>query len=155
MRLQFERKHERGLPGVRGRAVTRARGHRIRLACVIFATLLFSLFGVTRYIAIAYVSRRGIACGVVEGVIACGVSPTSRQGLILETVHPKTIWLPQLENGGQMVMLPLWIPALGAFTAAVLADRKIRCLSTSLCRKCDYDLTGNVTGVCPECGTLR
>jgi hypothetical protein len=21
------------------------------------------------------------------------------------------------------------------------------------CRSCDYDLTGNVTGVCPECGT--
>ena len=22
-----------------------------------------------------------------------------------------------------------------------------------LCRHCDYDLTGNVSGVCPECGT--
>ena len=25
--------------------------------------------------------------------------------------------------------------------------------SENLCRVCDYDLTGNVSGVCPECGT--
>lgn len=23
----------------------------------------------------------------------------------------------------------------------------------SLCEKCDYDLTGNESGICPECGT--
>ena len=25
--------------------------------------------------------------------------------------------------------------------------------SASRCSQCDYDLTGNVSGVCPECGT--
>lgn len=23
------------------------------------------------------------------------------------------------------------------------------------CKRCGYDLTGNVSGVCPECGTIR
>jgi len=26
--------------------------------------------------------------------------------------------------------------------------------SSRYCKKCDYDLTGNVSGVCPECGTV-
>jgi hypothetical protein len=32
-------------------------------------------------------------------------------------------------------------------------DELLRKLSVHLCRQCGYDLTGNVTGVCPECGT--
>ena len=28
-----------------------------------------------------------------------------------------------------------------------------RSSSTDRCRKCDYNLTGNVSGTCPECGT--
>ncbi len=31
--------------------------------------------------------------------------------------------------------------------------RKLACLLASKCPHCDYDLTGNVSGVCPECGT--
>ncbi len=31
--------------------------------------------------------------------------------------------------------------------------RRIVVQTGSLCRTCDYDLTGNVSGVCPECGT--
>jgi hypothetical protein len=30
----------------------------------------------------------------------------------------------------------------------------VRLLSPNLCRQCAYDLTGNVSGRCPECGTL-
>ena len=29
----------------------------------------------------------------------------------------------------------------------------VRLLSPNLCRKCAYNLTGNVSGRCPECGT--
>jgi predicted RNA-binding Zn-ribbon protein involved in translation (DUF1610 family) len=32
-------------------------------------------------------------------------------------------------------------------------DQLLRKLSVHLCRQCGYDLTGNVSGVCPECGT--
>ncbi len=30
----------------------------------------------------------------------------------------------------------------------------VRRLAANLCRTCAYDLTGNVSGICPECGTL-
>ena len=32
-------------------------------------------------------------------------------------------------------------------------DELLKKLSVHLCRQCGYDLTGNVSGVCPECGT--
>jgi len=32
-------------------------------------------------------------------------------------------------------------------------DQLLRKLSVHLCRQCGYDLTGNVSGRCPECGT--
>jgi hypothetical protein len=32
---------------------------------------------------------------------------------------------------------------------------KARFLAPHLCRECAYDLSGNVSGVCPECGTPR
>ncbi len=49
-------------------------------------------------------------------------------------------------------ILPLWLPlALLAMPTAVLWYRD-RPFPRGQCAKCGYDLTGNVTGVCPECG---
>jgi hypothetical protein len=52
---------------------------------------------------------------------------------------------------------PLWVPALvflGIAVAARLAPRFLRKPGfAGLCLACGYDLTGNASGVCPECGT--
>jgi hypothetical protein len=52
------------------------------------------------------------------------------------------------------VRVPLW--ALAAVTsvlpAARLVARRRRARRRGTCRSCGYDLTGNVSGVCPECG---
>lgn len=51
-----------------------------------------------------------------------------------------------------VVVVPIWIPlSLAAFPTALLWRRK-RGPLPGRCR-CGYDLTGNVSGVCPECGT--
>ncbi len=47
---------------------------------------------------------------------------------------------------------PLWMPALlfGLPAAALWCNR--RRIPPGHCRACGYDLTGNVSGRCPECG---
>jgi hypothetical protein len=49
-------------------------------------------------------------------------------------------------------IIPLWIPLLlVAFPTGVLVWRDRR-IPLGHCRGCRYDLTGNTSGVCPECG---
>ena len=49
--------------------------------------------------------------------------------------------------------LPLWLPFLALLIPTLLLWRRERKPRRGHCRRCDYDLTGNVSGVCPECGT--
>jgi hypothetical protein len=51
---------------------------------------------------------------------------------------------------------PLWLLAAAlAFLPAIRLLLRLRRKpgGAGLCRACNYDLTGNVSGVCPECGT--
>lgn len=63
---------------------------------------------------------------------------------------------PRYEYGtsARFASMPLWIPLflIGAPTAVLwrLDRRRVR---PGRCGKCDYDLTGNESGRCPECGT--
>jgi len=57
-------------------------------------------------------------------------------------------------RAGYMLSLPLWL-LVGVTFAASLALWRLdisRRISTSRCQSCGYDLTGNVSGRCPECG---
>jgi len=52
---------------------------------------------------------------------------------------------------GTTFWIPLGLPLLILTTVVTLAYwRRLR--HESGCRSCGYDLTGNVSGVCPECG---
>jgi len=59
-------------------------------------------------------------------------------------------------NFSWMAFIPFWVPA--AFSSICLAPlivaaiRKRR-MHDGGCLACHYDLTGNVSGTCPECGT--
>ena len=53
--------------------------------------------------------------------------------------------------------IPLWAPTALlliclALAVALRAHRHRRCLRTGLCIQCGYNLTGNESGICPECG---
>ena len=60
---------------------------------------------------------------------------------------------------GKVVFFPLWAPCLlfAAYPMIALirspARRRQRRRGRGLCIECGYDLTGNMSGVCPECGT--
>ena len=68
----------------------------------------------------------------------------------------RLLLLPKTEQHG--VLIPLWIPLLVFATYPTIALirgpllRRRRRRKRGLCVKCGYDLTGNVTGVCSECG---
>lgn len=73
--------------------------------------------------------------------------------------HPSGLnlrWAPSIFPKGPAavtrVMLPLWIPALIAGGAAFYFHRKARVPGPGHCPKCGYNLAGNTSGVCPECG---
>ena len=57
-------------------------------------------------------------------------------------------------GGWNMLAIPLWLPFGLAFVpATILVIRYRRRTVEGHCQKCDYDLTGNESGRCPECGT--
>jgi hypothetical protein len=63
-------------------------------------------------------------------------------------------WLPSSAGGAfLLIQVPLWIPFLITAVPTVLlwwfGHRRI---PPGHCQKCGYNLTGNVSGVCPECG---
>lgn len=57
-------------------------------------------------------------------------------------------------NGGYFAVIPLWV--LIACSGGILLLLRIgrRTVPANCCRHCGYDLTGNVSGTCPECGHL-
>lgn len=56
-------------------------------------------------------------------------------------------------GGPSLIVVPLWVPLLLlAVPTAVLFYRDRRRIPPGHCRKCGYNLTGNASGVCPECG---
>lgn len=55
---------------------------------------------------------------------------------------------------GRGASVAIWIPAVAmAVCTLLLTSRRARPVISS-CTECDYDLTGNISGKCPECGQL-
>jgi len=63
-------------------------------------------------------------------------------------------WKPEWHwsGGPGHIYIPLWIPfVLVGLPTGLLWWRDLR-VPPGHCPNCGYDLTGNVSGVCPECG---
>jgi hypothetical protein len=70
----------------------------------------------------------------------------------------RLIWWPETNQhmwGVRYARLPIWIPlvVVGGLTAFLWRHRTRADLSGKY-HTCGYDLTGNVTGRCPECGKV-
>lgn len=70
-----------------------------------------------------------------------------------------TRWWPwgTLRPGYWTIHVPLWTPTVlfgASFWYVFIPYRRhMRRVRLGLCLSCGYDLTGNESGVCPECGT--
>ncbi len=70
------------------------------------------------------------------------------------------IWLPTRFHPGSgspnVVVFPLWLPFLliALPTGYLFWSDHRRRMRIGCCEKCGYDLTGNKSGMCPECGMM-
>lgn len=65
---------------------------------------------------------------------------------------------PDYEDGelltAWVIFLPLWVPfLLGVLLAVTCTWRRRRSKPLGHCRTCGYNLEGNMSGICPECGS--
>jgi hypothetical protein len=64
-------------------------------------------------------------------------------------------WVSYLLFGQPQIQIPFW--TLFAFLSILPLGWVVRRLTvdegSGLCEACSYDLTGNTSGICPECGT--
>lgn len=60
--------------------------------------------------------------------------------------------LPVARGPVSFLVVPMWVPLVLIAVPSLIAWRSTT-RRPGHCRKCQYDLTGNVSGVCPECGT--
>ncbi|HUU97923.1 MAG TPA: hypothetical protein VM487_19475 [Phycisphaerae bacterium] len=88
--------------------------------------------------------------------------PHKPRGFCVQHQALSIAWLPVAESrsfsipGNRLrvtsVVLPLWIPVVALAIPTTFLWWRDRRVAIAHCQSCGYDLTGNVSGVCPECG---
>lgn len=123
---------------------------RLAIASGVLATLaLTALWGVSYALMIGW-QGKSISVAVAFGRLRIWRwSPNYPSGLIADGASATMAgwFLPQI------VVLPIWLFALLFLVLTIhLIRRSRRRFPAGCCAKCGYDLTGNMSGVCPECG---
>lgn len=139
---------------------------RLRL-CTLFLGVLSSfavlaMWGVSEYRCIRYWSVHGklttLCPGAIEWqyeplAILCGVHGFSAFGT--PSNWSGRWWIRSRSvRRGYHFSIPLWmflVPCL----AATSISWPTKATSLDRCNRCDYDLTGNESGICPECGAAK
>jgi hypothetical protein len=121
------------------------------VAVVSLAGLVSSLFYWIEY----HHNRKTI--GLFDGCLIVALERKSQGWSIYANSSAQLyFWFPRFfrpDPKDLQVLLPLWMPLILAIIAAIFFHRKARAQKPGHCAKCDYDLTGNESGTCPECGT--
>lgn len=106
------------------------------------------------------VTMTTIACGLPAATPAATVRLPRSFTLHNPFFLPKFIrrTFPSGRGGLAILVIPLWIPfvtfaAYPTYAFVQSPSRRYRRRKRGLCIGCGYDLTGNVSGTCPECGT--
>ena len=96
----------------------------------------------------------GLSTGLLR--VSSGLSFQSHSRLTAYLHEPPSIYrISELTvfSGARNDIVPLWaLIVLAALPTALLWWLDRRRIPPGHCRKCGYNLTGNVSGRCPECG---
>ena len=137
---------------MRGISMTRRRRWMRRLGVVGVALSLASamLFWLSLPYLLTYFTRYGgvIAQSGTVGITGKSIHP---YGFHAGRTTPEVVWTPSWNS--LFIVIPLWMPFSAGLALAFSARYIARGRSGLRCLHCDYDLTGNESGVCPECGT--
>jgi len=152
-----------------------ARRRRILKGAGLTLSLLFAAFLAVSLVTDAKYhknidSTHSVLLGLSEGCVGFGkvsvtVPASMKQGLLVAHSQPD-FWtfcrsqirhappnpLPFASPGGNVIVVPLWIPVLLFAVPTAFLFWRDRRIPSGHCRQCGYDLTGNVAGVCSECG---
>lgn len=153
---------QRNLPGVRDANVRRYR--KLAWISLISSLICLCLLSISYFYRFGYFASRGnLYCQQTCCILSKDSSPFNDDGWIVEE-HPYLLgfrWTPSIKlrpvgaTTPPHVLVPLWIPTLLSAFAAYLCHRISKPKPIGHCRRCSYNLTGNLTGVCPECGTAK
>ena len=128
---------------------------------VLGSVVLFTLWIGSAIVGVVYgASRWFVGCGggsAVVSILPGSAAPAQLGWLIARNPKGQPMW-PGLTTGGwgylrpTSLVLPLWIPAVILAAATVFWWRRDRSFPAGHCQHCGYNLTGNQSGICPECG---
>ncbi len=137
---------------------------RLGLAGLVVAVMMLLVFFASSMFEIGleyFQNSRNVELVCVEilrGMLYVHIEDGGRSGdwafHVLGTHSPQGLfWWPKYEQRihTHQLFVPLWIPTLLIAIPSFLLWRRNRKLPEGHCN-CGYNLTGNMSGVCPECG---
>lgn len=136
-------------------------GLELAVVVMIVAALVLALASVS--VGVRF--RNGHAVGTLLGSIVWGQGYGGESPTWYFTHRPSVFfgWWPRRfvpGNGATALVIPAWcasaVAVIGWFLVRLVCwtwRRRARSRGDSRCVHCAYNLTGNVSGRCPECGT--
>ena len=152
------------------------RGRILKWGGVVVSLLIVVAWAVSPRWGFSYEGRVSAKCRwyislenacVTGSVAVCDRQPPGIQlgWLVFQRLRSPRLWIPRYRDISgktpwtnspyryRSVHVPLWIPfLLFAMPTVFLWWLDRRRIPPGHCQKCGYNLTGNVSGVCPECG---
>ena len=135
---------------------------RVKWVGVVACALLLCVWIGTFWSAFGYQTST-VVVDLSVGCFEVSVYPKGMptQGWFAAWQPYEAYWLPRLIRGSFItsrtthVFVPLWIPLLFVGAATIWAFRHDRRFAPGHCQTCGYDLRGDFSTGCPECGWQR